>query len=128
MRAGVLPRFPHALRQTERAPYFRRARNRTCSRGGVTLMQRSCLSVRSWLAEGCTSLGRRIAAPEQTGLHANASGVNRFIPPANKNNFKNHKFMNRFKSPSPSGRVFFRLYAQGQAAPLFKQQFVYATL
>jgi hypothetical protein len=80
-----------------------------------------------WVSEYWTSLGRRIAGQALARIHAGASLVHHCIPPV-KNNFKNHKFMNSFKSPSSAGRVFFRLSAPGQAAPIYKQQFLDATL
>jgi hypothetical protein len=80
-----------------------------------------------WVTERWTSLGWRIAGRARTRLHACVSGVHHCIPSVNTN-FKNHKFMNSFKSPSETGRAFFRLLALGQAAPIYKLQFLDATL
>ena len=121
MRAGVLPRFSHALRQTELRSDFRARAKSDLLLGWVALIQRT------WVIGVCTSLGRPRSGQVQTRLHARASGFHRFIQ-ALKQNSNNHKFMIGFKNPSLAGRVFFRLFAQGQTAPIYKQQFVYATL
>jgi hypothetical protein len=96
----------------------------------VALIQRSWVSEQRLVTERWTSLGWRIAGRAHARLHANISFLSflhRCFLILTKN-FNNHKFMNSFKRPSETGRVFFRLYAQGQAASIFKQQYVDATL
>jgi hypothetical protein len=85
--------------------------NQTGSRGGVALIQKRCTDLLD------TGLSR--------GAYCRLSGRIHSLVVLD---FRNRKFVNIFNNPSVTGRVFFRLLLQGLAAPIFRTQFLDATL